>query len=506
MNKQLPSYVKIYHGRYYYRRDIPARLRGYYGKTCIKIRLGPDYCSAMSNAAAITKRIDMEMWATDKGEHQTMIYEKDPPLWVKSLTMPVVDAQRNASEADDIGYIMYKARMGDNCDAEDIAASGASDAWQKRLLQERGLTPTAAAPQTTVEQAVEQWLKYKQNRRKAAEGSMRKYRGAGEELKWAFGAQTPVASVTSAVATKYGDLLASSEMPPLKARKEGKMTLDNCKLATDVDAVSENYKANMRANISNCLHWWKTSGLTAMDLAEGLADIKFETSDTTKDAMPEDLITALHGQLLQYKDAACPYDVRWRYWVMMCLLYTGARPGEICQLHLSDILSPGDADPNSKTRDAVTMPCFAITPDIAGGTKSTKTDNAPRTVPIHSWLLNNGFLEYVRNRAESPGDYPEQVFPLGHYKAHGSAHNAGKFYNPLIRSLGAPKSITMYSTRHSAVLQWAQASLTMQQYAITEAIIGHSDPLGKLHRTYSGRDIYSLEDKQTLIEMLKYPI
>lgn len=74
-----------------------------------------------------------------------------------------------------------------------------------------------------------------------------------------------------------------------------------------------------------------------------------------------------------------------RYWLLLILLYTGARREEIANLALADVgLEDG-------------CPFFDITPDSARG-RRLKTQASKRRVPVHSHLVKLGLLKYVEAR------------------------------------------------------------------------------------------------------------
>lgn len=70
------------------------------------------------------------------------------------------------------------------------------------------------------------------------------------------------------------------------------------------------------------------------------------------------------------------------YWVPLLGLFTGARIGELCQLQVEDI--------------DTTAALLHIKDDADG--QQLKTENAARTLPVHSELIRLGFLEFVSNR------------------------------------------------------------------------------------------------------------
>jgi integrase len=91
-------------------------------------------------------------------------------------------------------------------------------------------------------------------------------------------------------------------------------------------------------------------------------------------------------------DAAKPYakpDRAWRFWLPLIMLFSGARPNEIAQLHVSDILQTESG--------TWYMNCI----DEDG--RSLKTQASRRRVPIHPELIRIGFLKFVGVRRTTAG-------------------------------------------------------------------------------------------------------
>jgi len=115
------------------------------------------------------------------------------------------------------------------------------------------------------------------------------------------------------------------------------------------------------------------------------------------------------------------------YWLPLIGLYTGARINEICQLNpTEDILQDNKTgiwyfwfNDESDTADSVD--------------KRIKTNSSKRVVPIHSKLLNFGFLGYV-NRVRSEGS--KLIFPAWQPRNGKASANASKWFNRYIESIG----------------------------------------------------------------------
>jgi len=78
------------------------------------------------------------------------------------------------------------------------------------------------------------------------------------------------------------------------------------------------------------------------------------------------------------------------FWINLIGAYSGARLGEICQLRTSDIYEANEGN--------ISMWVMDINDE--GEAMSTKTRNSIRRVPVHSKLIELGFLDYVKKRGQ----------------------------------------------------------------------------------------------------------
>lgn len=78
----------------------------------------------------------------------------------------------------------------------------------------------------------------------------------------------------------------------------------------------------------------------------------------------------------------------WRYWLPLCALFTGARLGELAQLHTNDIECFEDVWIVNIVDDDEAEEDEALK-------KSLKTEASYRFVPLHPKLIELGFLEFV---------------------------------------------------------------------------------------------------------------
>jgi integrase len=143
-----------------------------------------------------------------------------------------------------------------------------------------------------------------------------------------------------------------------------------------------------------------------------------------------------------------------RYFIPLILLHSGARLEEIAQLDVGDV----------KKVEGVW--CFDINP---ADDKFLKTKGSKRVVPIHSHLINLGFLDYLESLKQSGSD---RLFPQLTKSANGYGSAISKWFNPRLRKMGIkdPEKV-LHSTRHTVITQLKYADA--QNHTIAE-LVGHT--------------------------------
>lgn len=160
------------------------------------------------------------------------------------------------------------------------------------------------------------------------------------------------------------------------------------------------------------------------------------------------------------------------YWLPLLALFAGGRLNELAQLYLRDIRVDGSGiaylDFNLEGADKMDLDRPEAAPD-----KSLKTVNAQRAIPIHDFLVQRGFLEYVEalRNAGHTRLFPELKFDRT--KGYGKA--AGSWFNE--RYLGIKLKIvrngllTFHSLRHHFATALGAAELPT---TLKSDLMGHS--------------------------------
>lgn len=195
------------------------------------------------------------------------------------------------------------------------------------------------------------------------------------------------------------------------------------------------------------------------------------------------------------------------YWMPLLAYYTGARCGELCQLHLSDIMQTADG-----------LPFINITtdmdandsghPDESMGPKSLKNLDSEREMPLHPELVRLGLLDYVdRLRAEGFRRlFPElKYWPKGDKRY--TADVIKKFSEQKVSlDLGSDADRkAFHSYRHT--FSDSICRTREKLFEDVQLLMGHSLGQGQLKKTYfKGKQAVELMPVLMLLPKLKMDI
>jgi len=194
--------------------------------------------------------------------------------------------------------------------------------------------------------------------------------------------------------------------------------------------------------------------------------------------------------------AEAKYENPYQYWIPLIAAFTGARIGEISQLCVNDVvelngiqflditdeysLKRSDEDDGEESE--------ADSDDETSNDKRLKNAGSRRHIPIHSKLLEMGFMQYVQLRKD---DKQEYLFDLKRDGRDGSGTRPSRWFNAeyLRRDLGiADTQKVFHCFRHSFITRLAQdiieangrkvGAITAQDYpesSVLRRLVGHSD-------------------------------
>ncbi|MBJ7578155.1 site-specific integrase [Devosia sp. MC532] len=183
------------------------------------------------------------------------------------------------------------------------------------------------------------------------------------------------------------------------------------------------------------------------------------------------------------------YQIRdHRYWLPHVMMYSGARPGEIAQLLVDDV------------RQMHGVWCMHITEE-GDETKSVKNKGSFRVVPIHSKLIELGFIAHVQKQREASA---QRVFPEAERNERGQI--AAKFerkFGPYLTKLGLKdgRGLCLYSLRHGFSDAMRRAGYMDEEFGF---LMGHSK--SSMTARYGQLPQGTLQKRVELIEAVNYAV
>ena len=174
------------------------------------------------------------------------------------------------------------------------------------------------------------------------------------------------------------------------------------------------------------------------------------------------------------------------YWTPLISLFTGARQGEILQLTVSDI------------REDSNIWVFDINNEDE---KNVKTESGKRLVPIHSKLIELGFLDFVNQRKKSSSTlFPEEKRSInGRFSPYSKRFRTYRNKQQVITPENS--RLDFHSFRHTVRTKLVDQSISE---SLIDDIIGHSSVGSTGRKTYTHTQ--QVPQKKNAIETISYSI
>ena len=141
-----------------------------------------------------------------------------------------------------------------------------------------------------------------------------------------------------------------------------------------------------KAAVSSIFGWAKGKGLVPLNPAEGIRiKVRKKPSLRPKEASDQEAWDLSRAALALPANATAGTMDAAQRWCPLVALYTGCRIGEVCQLRKADVIEENG------------LPMFRVTPE-AGDVK----DGEARRLPIHSRLVELGFIRFAQTAPDGP--------------------------------------------------------------------------------------------------------
>lgn len=262
-------------------------------------------------------------------------------------------------------------------------------------------------------------------------------------------------------------------------------------------SFDDTYKASVRAFLKTAKKDWQDQGFPTTLTTEGIEyqGDREEGENQQRAFKKSELAQLFSGpEMRRFADDA---DLAHCYWLPHIGLLTGARVNEICQINpQTDILD----DPDSH------IAYFWITEDTEGDDridKRTKNKESRRMVPIHSKLIELGFMRYVESVRKQGAKLLFPAWSPSRGKASGEAE---KWFRQFLREIGlrdetpGGRIVGMHAFRHTLLNRAANAHPRIDATSIT----GHAGKSNSVVRGYEGE--MSLENKKRTLEAIPFDV
>ena len=263
------------------------------------------------------------------------------------------------------------------------------------------------------------------------ESTARKYGLLFRVIDEEWGADLPVGDISRERCVELIEFIG--KLPANGTKKFPKLTLARSIEVASAEGhkrLAPNTVATYVQNLRAILRWGKRQKFDIDVDTEGLAPRGGAEVDR-RGLLPEELNT-LFAELKRFRDTE-PH----KFWVPALAAYTGARAGEICQLHTKDVVTING------------IPCLNLTRFDSSGRavadKRFKNKGSERYVPLHDEVLQAGFAAFVDACAPDGRLFPALIPGLtGNY-----SHNFSKWFGRLMTRIGlSDPSLVFHSFRH----------------------------------------------------------
>lgn len=288
-----------------------------------------------------------------------------------------------------------------------------------------------------------------------------------------------VKTITKANIVDYRRMLEHFPRYPKKAIAELplKDKLEKTK-SLGLPCLSATTVKNTLKGLSAVLQFAVIENILDSNPAHGLPKVKAARKKATNPGYMASEITAIFMSSM-FRERLSLYKGEASYWIPIIAYYTGARLEEIAQLRRCDVA------------DIDGIYSFKISDEGEG--QSVKNDSSVRDVPLHSHLIELGFLDYIEQ-------FTDRIFPELERGSKGKlSHYLSRWWGKHIREkIGITRKIDrpMHAFRHTFATFCRTAGIRED---VENSITGWTQ--GSTGRNYG---IYPIEVKRDVIEAIPW--
>ncbi|MCG6113425.1 MAG: site-specific integrase [Paracoccus sp.] len=316
------------------------------------------------------------------------------------------------------------------------------------------------------------------------------------------GASFPIAKISKAEVRNWKQLLVKYPVKATETKVFAGMNIQQIVKANEQvgkPLIADRTVNRYLSSLSAFLSWAVNNGYLDRNPIEGLM-LKKEAKAPTLPFKPDQLQSLFQSPWFagcqsadEWRNVAKPGNVLirdHRRWVPLIMLFSGARPGEIGRLAVSDV----------RQEHGHWIMHIATEGDSTEAGKSVKTAGSMRVVPVHPELIRLGFLAYHERRQKDGG---AQLFPTAKRNERGQmlADLSREFGRYLTRiGMKQGRGLSLYSFRHGAADALRRAGYLDNQFGF---ILGHTE--GSMTGRYGIMPQGMLEQRAELVNAIAYP-
>ena len=441
MAYRLPSHLhRNRHGALYFRLAVPADLRSMIGQGEIYRSLNT---SSVRQAADVAQTLRIELWAIFRGLRSIAMSEEEktqPTLNLEHLRILMAEKKKLIKKDDQlddanayIAELEERIRSADKRHARDLDIA----------IQAKGGSVAAPKVGMAFESAVSEFL---DGQRKAT--TRKTYKGRLEHAQAFFGADKDIRHIEQADFSEYA----------AHANKD------------IANSTTAGFHITTLGGMLN--HYRITRGWGPELTTKRLIEKKDTPDSDDRDSFSVEQLKALFRSAAKYRT-----DEPHKYWATVAMPFLGCRIEELAQVNLhTDLLQSKGAkvwylDLNAK-------------PDQDGTTrKSMKNKASWRSLPIHSALIQLGFIDYLIEQRKKgfsrpfesgwkPAEFDDgAALKWSHYITNWGGRELKKLIAGGVIADAARKLSYFHSMRHAFSGCMGRAGISAE---VSEAALGHA--------------------------------
>ncbi|WP_058243093.1 site-specific integrase [Thalassovita autumnalis] len=316
--------------------------------------------------------------------------------------------------------------------------------------------------------------------RETKQGTTEQYRAYLNVLVEHFGAEMKLGGISKRDAAEFKEVVMAIPRNRNKKKELQGLSLHDAIKVQGLEKLSARTVNSYLSCFHNFSKWSVAHGYASEVLFEGMSVSKKKSKQQYRKPFSQERLRTIYCALTDTTTKQCPTESH--RWGALLGLFTGARLNEVCQLQTSDIQQAKDGS------------WYIHITDEGDDTKSIKTAAGRRKVPVHSHLIELGFLDYVGTQTDRQRLLPD--FNLNKKGGYGRA--LGRWFNEtfLVRLEIKDKTRVFHSLRHSLVTELARSDVSDP---IIQCIVGH-ERSGVTQSVYL-REGYSVSQLSRAIEL-----